>query len=188
MNKISAAGKEIIKLVVAGPVNAGKSTLIRSVSDVPVLCTNELATDDVAVLKDYTTVAMDHGLFYPDGNREIHLYGTPGQRRFDFMWDILAEGAAGIVLLVDGSDPESVNELGYIRGHFDRQCALPVIVGVSRHDAVAASHTDSIAADLGIECGHVMAVDPRSPDDSKLLLLHLCDRISKRETAGATAA
>jgi len=177
------ADKEIVKLVVAGPVNAGKSTLIRSVSDIPVLCTNEMATDDVAELKTYTTVAMDHGLFYAGENREIHLYGTPGQRRFDFMWEILAVGADGIVLLVDGSDPASVNEISYILDHFNQQCARPVIVGVSRHDAVAARHPDSIAAHLGIDPGHVMTVDPRNPDDAKLLLLNLCNRLGQRQSA-----
>lgn len=170
--------KRVVKLVVAGPVNAGKSTLIRSSSDVPVLCTNEIASDDVAELKEHTTVAMDHGVFYPQPHIEIHLYGTPGQRRFDFMWEILAVGADGIVFLVDGSDPASIDEISYIHDYFLRQSALPFVVGVSRHEAAAAGSCSAIAAHLDIPAERVFACDPRSSQESKTLLLALYDRLT----------
>ncbi|TLS69119.1 hypothetical protein FE236_11205 [Mariprofundus erugo] len=170
--------KRVVKLVVAGPVNAGKSTLIRSVSDVPVLCTNEIACDDVAELKEYTTVAMDHGICYQQADAEIHLYGTPGQRRFDFMWEILAVGADGIVFLVDGSDPASIAEVSYIHDYFLRQSALPFVVGISRHDPASLSgNRAAIAGHLDIPAELVFACDPRSASESKALLHSLYERL-----------
>jgi signal recognition particle receptor subunit beta len=92
-----------LKLVVSGPVGAGKTTFIGSLSEIPVVETDELASEDIG--KERTTVALDFGLLTLDGV-PIHLFGTPGQERFDFVWDILVEGALGLVLLVAGDSPK----------------------------------------------------------------------------------
>jgi signal recognition particle receptor subunit beta len=78
-----------LKLVVSGPVGAGKTTFISSLSEIPVVETDELASEDIG--KERTTVALDFGLLTLDGV-PIHLFGTPGQERFDFVWDILWRG------------------------------------------------------------------------------------------------
>lgn len=166
----------VVKVVVAGPVNAGKTTLIRSLSDVPVVCTNELATDDVTDLKDLTTVAMDHGICYPSDNLELHLYGTPGQRRFDFMWEILAVGAHAILFLVDGSDSESIEELKYIYDHFGERLTIPELVMVTRSDMPEAKAPAEIAELMGLASDHVIACDSRDGVVSKALLLSFYDR------------
>lgn len=168
-------GRRVVKVVVAGPVNAGKTTLISSLSDVPVVCTNEIATDDVTELKDLTTVAMDHGIFYPDENLELHLYGTPGQRRFDFMWEILAIGADAILFLVDGSDPESLDEVKYIYDHFGERITIPELVVVTRSDLPGARSPAEIAAMMGLATDHVVACDSRDAASAKALLLHFYD-------------
>ena len=67
------------KILFAGPVGAGKTTAIASISDIPVVQTEAKATDDVAMRKANTTVAMDYGTLNLDGVAKIHLYGTPGQ-------------------------------------------------------------------------------------------------------------
>ena len=86
-----------IKIAVSGPVGAGKTTLIKAVSQTEVICTDEAATEKIG--KDLTTVAMDFGSFMAD-DCQVLLFGTPGQERFDYMWSILCEGAAGLIILL----------------------------------------------------------------------------------------
>lgn len=162
-----------VKIVVAGPVNAGKTTLIHTLSDLPVVCTNEQATDAVVELKEQTTVAMDHGICMVDPNWEIHLYGTPGQRRFDFMWEILAVGADAVLLLVDGSDPDSVSELRYIYAHFDQRHDMPLWVGVTRSDHPASRSAAEIATMLDLPTTVVVGCDPRSRFEMATILTAL---------------
>ena len=97
----------VSKVLIAGPVGVGKTTATRSASDVPVLHTEARPSDEVRAMKSGTTVAMDFGVLRLDAHHVVHLYGTPGQRRFDFMWDILASGGAAVVVLVDGSGTAS---------------------------------------------------------------------------------
>jgi len=169
--------REIVKLVITGPVNVGKSTLIRHLSDTPVICTDEIATDEVADVKKYTTVAMDHGLLHVDEGLEMHLYGTPGQRRFDFMWDILAEGSVGIIYLVDASDPDSIEETKYIYHHFRERLTVPGIVGVTKLDVGGAISVREVSQCLDVDSLPVMGCDPREKKDSKVLVLSLLDVI-----------
>nr|WP_305908301.1 ATP/GTP-binding protein [Methylomarinum sp. Ch1-1]MDP4521123.1 ATP/GTP-binding protein [Methylomarinum sp. Ch1-1] len=91
------------KIIFTGPVGAGKTTAINSISDVPPVKTDAVASDMTKSRKSATTVAMDYGVMNLDGGEKIHLYGTPGQERFDFMWDILTTGGIGLVLLLDNS-------------------------------------------------------------------------------------
>ena len=91
------------KIIFSGPVNAGKTTAIKVLSDIDVVSTEARASDHVKVKKENTTVAMDYGRINLDSETAVHLYGTPGQARFNFMWEILAQGALGLVLLIDCS-------------------------------------------------------------------------------------
>jgi signal recognition particle receptor subunit beta len=91
------------KIILTGPVGAGKTTAISALSDIPVVKTGARANDAVAMRKDQTTVAMDYGVLALDGGVQLHLYGTPGQERFSFMWDILTAGGVGLVLLLDNA-------------------------------------------------------------------------------------
>ena len=71
------------KIIFAGPVGAGKTTAIGAISDIPPITTDAVASDMTANRKPNTTVAMDYGLMKLDGLERVHLYGTPGQERFD---------------------------------------------------------------------------------------------------------
>ncbi|RKZ90665.1 MAG: GTP-binding protein, partial [Gammaproteobacteria bacterium] len=84
------------KIIFTGPVGAGKTTAITSISDVPPVGTDASASDMTKKRKGSTTVAMDYGILKLDGGEQIHLYGTPGQERFDFMWEILTTGGLGL--------------------------------------------------------------------------------------------
>ncbi len=102
-----------LKIIFAGPVGAGKTTAIASISDVPPITTDESASDMTRRKKNQTTVAFDYGVMHLDGSEKIHLYGTPGQERFDFMWDILAKNALGLILLVDNTRKDPVRDLEF---------------------------------------------------------------------------
>ena len=101
-------GGQAVKIVVTGPFAAGKTTLIRTISEITVLSTERGITDDTKARKAETTVAMDFGRITIDRDLVLYLFGTPGQERFDFMWEILGEGMLGYVLLVDASRPETL--------------------------------------------------------------------------------
>ena len=103
-----------IKIVFAGPMGAGKTTAIRSISDTPPVSTEVDNTDRAAYDKESTTVALDYGQLLLDDGTAVRLYGTPGQERFSFMWEILCSGAIGVILLIDGS---SANALKIGRAH-----------------------------------------------------------------------
>jgi len=173
--------KQVVKLVITGPVNAGKTTLISHISNTPVITTDEVATDHVAAIKKFTTVAMDHGILYVDDELELHLFGTPGQRRFNFMWDVLATGASGVVFLTDGSQPESIDEMKHIFHHYKDNTSLPSIVGVTRQDVPGAATTDDVADRLDAGDTPVLPCDPRNKDDSKVLLLSLFELIMRQQ-------
>ncbi len=99
------------KIIFAGPVSAGKTTAIACVSDTPPVATEARARDKTRHLKSHTTVAMDFGVMDLGAGEKLFLYGTPGQPRFEFMWEILAEGVLGMVLLIDDSAPDALQKM-----------------------------------------------------------------------------
>lgn len=123
------------KIIFAGPVGAGKTTAIETLSDSPVVRTDTKATDMTAERKPNTTVAMDYGLMRISPTERIHLYGTPGQERFDFMWDILSEGGIGLILLLDKSRKNTFGDMHFFLEAF-KQFILPnrVVIGLSHGD------------------------------------------------------
>lgn len=105
--------KAELKIVVAGSVGSGKSTSIRTVSETPVIGTEARASErDALRRKETTTTAMEYGTTHV-ADTKLHLYGTPGQRRFDFMGDILLKGANGMVIMIDNGCSDPLNEIGY---------------------------------------------------------------------------
>ena len=83
---------QTVKIVVTGPFNSGKTEFIRSVSEIDVVSTERRISAEMEKVKETTTVAMDFGRITVDEDLILFLFGTPGQRRFDFMWEILSEG------------------------------------------------------------------------------------------------
>jgi signal recognition particle receptor subunit beta len=92
---------QTVKIVVTGPFSAGKTEFIGAISEIEVVSTERRITDGSKSVKEQTTVAMDFGRITVDEDLVLYLFGTPGQRRFDFMWEILSEGMLGFIVLVD---------------------------------------------------------------------------------------
>ncbi len=127
--------KNIYKVIVSGPVGAGKTTAISAVSDIAPVATEVHPTDETRLHKLNTTVAMDYGVVRLDGHHKIHLYGTPGQKRFDFMWDILSQGGTGLILLLDSTRSDLFADLKLYIGAFSELLEKQKLaIGVTRMD------------------------------------------------------
>ena len=89
---------QTVKIVVTGPFNAGKTQFIQSVSEIDVVSTERKISTTERRVKAMTTVAMDFGRITVDDDLVLFPFGTPGQKRFDFMWEILSEGMLGFIV------------------------------------------------------------------------------------------
>ena len=123
---------QAVKIVVTGPFAAGKTTLIRTISEITVLSTEKDITDHTRSRKSETTVAMDFGRITIDRDLVLYLFGTPGQDRFDFMWEILGEGMLGYILLLDATREDSLAESVGILAAFRRMAKVPFVVALNR--------------------------------------------------------
>jgi signal recognition particle receptor subunit beta len=161
------------KLVFTGSVGAGKTTAIGAISEVPPIMTEARPSDEVGTRKSTTTVAMDYGELTLEGGLKLNLYGTPGQRRFDFMCHILTQGAMGLVVLVNNSLPNPLEELDYyLNLNADFLKRRPAVIGVTHLD-VAASPTIGDYYQCLAERGEIWPVlraDARKPGDVVILI------------------
>ncbi|WP_339384536.1 GTP-binding protein [Oscillatoria sp. FACHB-1407] len=143
-----------MRLVVTGPVGAGKSTFIRSVSEIEVVDTDRQATDETALLKKKTTVAFDFGRLQFGSDMALHLYGTPGQSRFDFMWDILIRKAHAYILLVAAHRPHEFRDARRILTFMKRRSPVPMIIGLTHSDCDGAWDEENVAIAIGYLDAH----------------------------------
>jgi len=154
------------KFVLSGPFGVGKTTFIENISSVDVVGTEVETTGEEALQKDSTTVGLEYGQYdveTSDFDIRLLLYGTPGQRRFEFMWEVITEGADACIVLVDASRPDTWKDAADIISYFS---ALPVAafaVGANRtrhHPKALERLTDYLAIDAPvIPCE---ATDPAS--------------------------
>ncbi|MGX2042204.1 GTP-binding protein [Methylocaldum sp. MU1018] len=161
------------KIIFTGPVGAGKTTAIASLSDVPPVKTDELARDMTKSRKPSTTVALDYGMMTLPGGEKIHLYGTPGQERFDFMWDILTTGGIGLVLLLDNTRADPFQDLRFFLSKFGNFIeSTSLVIGVTQTDIRATPLLSDYHRQLeGIGLNPpIFEVDARRKKDVSLLV------------------
>jgi hypothetical protein len=125
---------QTVKMVITGPFNSGKTEFIRSISEIEVVSTERKISDPTSRQKKETTVAMDFGRITVDNDLVLYLFGTPGQKRFDFMWEILSEGMLGFVVLVDSVRPETFREARRILDVFRGYATTPYVVAANKQD------------------------------------------------------
>lgn len=125
-----------VKVVVTGPFNAGKTEFIHSISEIGAVNTDRSISPEAPEfgVKSQTTVALDFGRITVDDDLVLYLFGTPGQRRFDFMWDILAERMLGFVVMVDSARPETFREAKIILETFRSYAPTPYVVAANKQD------------------------------------------------------
>ena len=162
-----------LKIVFTGPMGAGKTTAIRAISDIPPVSTEVANTDRKYHSKESTTVALDYGQLQLEDGTSVRLYGTPGQERFSFMWEILCAGAIGVILLIDGSTPTALADLGTYAETFRRiNAQQPFVIGVGRVEDDSGRVLDLYAQALserGI-VAPVYGIDVRNREDVLLLI------------------
>ncbi|MBN1264237.1 MAG: ATP/GTP-binding protein [Anaerolineales bacterium] len=125
---------QTVKMVVTGPFNSGKTAFIKSVSEIDVVSTERKISAEAERIKETTTVAMDFGRITVDDELVLYLFGTPGQKRFDFMWEILSEGMLGFIVMVDSSRPETFREAKGILQTFRAYAPTPYVVAANKQD------------------------------------------------------
>ncbi|KYK31952.1 MAG: ATP/GTP-binding protein [Theionarchaea archaeon] len=165
------------KILVTGAFNAGKTTFIRSISEIDTVYTDKkmLETDEL------TTVAMDFGRITIDQDISLYLFGTPGQERFDFMWEILREDIIGFVLLVDSTMPD-LDATVRILKFLSKESDIPFVVACTKQDQENALPLERVQKTLHLDDVPVLpcvATDRESVKDVLLALLHqILERVS----------
>ncbi|MFI6362568.1 GTP-binding protein [Nocardia sp. NPDC050630] len=166
------------KIVIAGEMGVGKTTLVGAVSDIVPLKTEALMTDlsseidDTSAVPDKTTttVAMDFGRITLNDDLVLYLFGTPGQHRFWFMWDDLSLGAIGAILLVD---TRRVDESFAAVDYFE-ELGLPFLVAVNEFEGAPKFPEEAIRDALSLsEDVPVMMIDARDRESAKTALIAL---------------
>ena len=128
------------KIVFAGSMGSGKSEAIKSLSEIPVLATEALNTDDQSHKKMQTTVGIDYGEVTLEDGTKIGLYGTPGQNRFDFMWGVICKGAIGTVILIDHTIEKPLDDLKHYLETF-KQYGENIAIGITHIDEETSKST-----------------------------------------------
>lgn len=182
---------QALKILIAGGFGVGKTTLVSSVSEISPLRTEEVLTsagadtDDLGGVeaKRTTTVAMDFGRITIAPHLVLYLFGTPGQDRFMFVWDELASGSLGAVVMADTRRlADSFNVIDY----FERR-GTPFMVAVNCFDGVRTHTSTQVRTALDLE-QHVPVVlcDARERESVKEVLITLLEYILRTGGAAAT--
>ena len=176
---------QTVKMVVTGPFNAGKTEFIQSVSEINVVSTERKITSAAERVKETTTVAMDFGRITVDQDLVLYLFGTPGQKRFDFMWEILSEGMLGFVVMVDSTRPETFREARSILETFRAYAPTPYVVAANKQDLPDAWELDDIRLALRISPKvKLLPCVATKKETVKAVLLELLYRILAEMEAG----
>lgn len=172
-------------ILFAGPMGAGKTTAIRSLSEIDVISTEAVNTDRETADKATTTVALDYGEITLGDDAKVRLYGVPGQKRFNFMWQIIKERAIGLILLVNNDAPQPIETMLEFLDEFGELHERGgIVVGVTRSDVESSTtltdYTSALAA-VGLDSViPVMSVDTRQTTDARIALMTLVMTIESR--------
>ncbi|ONI79431.1 ATP-binding protein [Actinosynnema sp. ALI-1.44] len=183
----SEAMPSAVKILIAGGFGAGKTTMVAAVSEIAPLSTEELLTeagigvDDLAGIENKltTTVALDFGRITLNDRAILYLFGTPGQGRFWFMWDELAFGAIGAVVLADTRRLETC----FPSIDFFEKRDVPFVIAVNCFEGAARYEMAEVreALDVG-EDVPIALCDARDRESAKEVLVTLVEYVLSKQT------
>ena len=172
---VATRAEHVFKLLVTGPFAAGKTTLIQAISHTPVVETDVATTGDESMVKARTTVAMDFGTYALSGDRDDHdaedirllMFGTPGQRRFWFMTDVLKGDVDAVVYVVDAEADHTHAEAGAAMRSLLCDLRVPLVVAVNRCDdperaVVVARSLGALVSETVVPCQLIHPESARS--------------------------
>ncbi|WP_306371159.1 ATP/GTP-binding protein [Nocardiopsis sp. CC223A] len=173
---------QAVKIIIAGGFGAGKTTMVASVSEITPLSTEEVMTeasygiDDLGGVEDKTTttVALDFGRITVNPDVVLYLFGTPGQDRFWFMWDELAEGALGAVIL---ADTRRLETCFHAVDFFERR-GVPFAVAVNRFEGAEDYDTEEVRRALDVDAAvPIVLADARDRASCRDVLVALVTHV-----------
>ncbi len=178
---------QAVKMVITGPFSSGKTEFISAVSEIDVVSTERKISSAAEQIKETTTVAMDFGRITVGDDLVLYLFGTPGQRRFDFMWDILSQGMLGFVVMVDSTKPETFREAKRILETFESYASTPYVVAANKQDMEDAWEPEDLRIILrlrqDVKILPCVATDKESVKNALLELLYsILDQIDENES------
>jgi len=170
---------EHFKFLITGPVNAGKTQFIKTISEINTVETDEICTDELSFIKKETTVAMDYGRITISDDIILHLFGTPGQKRFSFMWDILSKNCLGVIFLVDSRDQESMEMLKEVIDYYEENLNLfvPKVVVYTKTDLPGKMPEEDIVKIVGRNDIDYLPCNAKSYEDVLTVLIYLLDML-----------
>lgn len=173
------------KLAVVGEVGAGKTQLIKTISEISPFETEARSTVDIG--KEYTTVGIDYGRLTLAEDVALGLYGLPGQDRYSFLWDMVNEGLWGLLILMKFGGNFNEEKFCRILEHFNPQKQkIPVVVGISHSEGADEDDLDYLQDVIHLCMSNqelsapVITVDPREMESS-LMVLQLFDFLNEEE-------
>jgi signal recognition particle receptor subunit beta len=186
-DEASARVEHVFKLLVTGPFAAGKTTLIQSISQTPVVDTDVVTSGEESQVKSRTTVAMDFGTYVVEGGDvRLLMFGTPGQPRFWFMTDILKGQVDAVIYVVDAEATHTHVEAGAAMRALLRDLRVPLVVAVNRLDdperaRVIARQLGALASECVLAC---QLIEPASGREVVVeALIAVLDRLERQESA-----
>ncbi len=172
-------------VLVVGAMGAGKTTAINNLSEIETIRTEANNSERDVVDKATTTVALDYGEISLSETDKLRLYGVPGQKRFDFMWNILKKRAVGLLVLVKNDNPYPGDELlAFVEEFKEIHDRGGMVVGVTHTDIAPIPTMDEYQQLMDAHYPEFLApvftVDPREKESLLTMLMVLAANVEAR--------
>lgn len=174
----------IFKIIVTGSFNSGKTEFIKQISEIEPITTDRPVTEkEMKEIKALTTVAMDFGRLTVDKEIVLHIYATPGQKRFNFIYPILIKNALALIILGDITDSKSIESINTYYKEFYSLKRLPTVVALTKTDKAEKLPDSTISTLLNDIPDYVPIVKINATDkeDVKKTLLFALEQLEDEE-------